>query len=59
MLHEVRLEYTHGCGATSRHTNNPKNEGKMVHKSYKYFTVSTLKDSKVYENFHKQDSHAK
>jgi len=32
---------------------------KMVYKSYKYFKVSTLKDSKVYENFHKQHSHAK
>jgi len=32
---------------------------KMVYKSYKYFAGRTLKDSKVYENFHKQHSHAK
>jgi len=32
---------------------------KMVYKSYKYFTVRTLKDSKVYENVHQQHSHAK
>jgi hypothetical protein len=32
---------------------------KMVSKSYIYFIVRTLKDSKVYENFHKQHSHAK
>jgi hypothetical protein len=31
----------------------------MVSKSYKYVIVRTLKDSKVYENFYKQHSHAK
>jgi len=31
----------------------------MVYKSYKYLKARTLKDSKVYENFHEQHSHAK